>query len=303
MNNDNRYRSHGFVGTIIFHTLLVLMLLFMALKNVPMEEEGLLVNFGDSDTGMGAEEPKYNEPEAARPVETVPATPPPPPATSSKDKVTAEKINTQDFEEAAALKKEEDRKKKEADKKRKEEEKRIKDEQDRIDRERRQEEERVRKEEERKKQEAAEKARKAQEARDNIAKGFAGKGTGNSTSEGEAGGLGNQGKLTGDPNSTNREGSGLGNQGNSFSLSGRSLVGALPKPAYRSNDEGKVVVEIVVDKYGKVTNARVLSKGTTIQNTALWNVATDAALKARFNENTSAAATQVGTITYYFSLD
>lgn len=300
MDKDNRYRSHGLAGTIVFHLAMILLFLFMAITNVPQEEEGLLVNFGDGDTGMGREEPRYNEPAPARPVET---TPPPTPVTphAAQEKVTAEKVNTQDFEEAAALKKEEERKKNEAEKKRKEEERKVREEQDRIDRQKREEEERIRKEEERKKQEAAEKARKAQEARDNIAKGFAGKGTGNTTSEGDAGGTGNQGKLTGDPNSTNRDGSGLGNSGISFSLSGRTANGKLPEPTYTVLEEGTVVVEVVVDKYGKVTSARAISKGTTIHSTPLWNAAQAAALKARFNEDPSAPAEQVGTITYRFS--
>lgn len=303
MENDNKYRPHGLFGTIVFHVLLLLLFLFLALKNVPMEEEGLLVNFGDGDTGMGTEEPKYSEPAPARPVETKP--PPPPPAEKSapKEKVNAEKINTQDFEEAAALKKEEERKKNEAEKKRKDEERKIKEERDRQERIEREEQERIKREEAEKKRKADEQARKAQEARDNIAKGFAGRGTGNSTSEGDAGGTGNQGKLTGDPNATNRDGSGLGSQGSSFSLSGRSLVGRLPKPAYNTSEEGTVVVEITVDKYGKVTNAGVIMKGTTIQSTTLWNVAKEAALKARFNENPAAAAVQKGTITYHFRND
>lgn len=302
MDNDNKYRPHGLAGTILFHVLLILLCLFMSLKNMPMEEEGLLVNFGDGDTGMGAEEPMRNEPQAARPVETTPP-PPPPVASASPEKVSTEKVNTQDFEEAAALKKEEARKKNEAEKKRLEEERKIKEERDRKERLEREEQERIRKEEALKKQKADEQARKAQEARDNIAKGFAGKGTGTNTSEGDAGGTGNQGRLTGDPNSTNRDGSGLGSQGNSFSLAGRSLVGSLPKPVYNIQEEGTVVVEIIVDKYGKVTSANVIMKGTTIQNTTLWNVAKDAALKARFNENPAATAVQKGTITYHFRLD
>jgi TonB family protein len=299
MDKDNKYRPHGFAGTIVFHAALLTLLFFLALTNIPQEEEGLLVNFGDGDTGMGAEEPKYNEPQAARPEETTP--PPPVTAPSSQQKVEAEKVNTQDFEEAAALKKEEQRIKNEAEAKRKAEEKRAKEEKERQDKLAREEQERIRKEEEQKKKEAAEKARKAQEVSNNIAKGFAGKGTGNSTSEGEAGGEGNQGKLTGDPNSTNREGSGLGNKGHSFSLEGRSLKKEIPDPVYRINEEGTVVVDIVVDKYGKVTSARVRPKGTTIHNATLWKVAEEAALKARFSEKLS-VATQTGTITYLFTL-
>lgn len=261
----------------------------------------MLVNFGDTETGSGVEEPMENEsasvPEPVAPpvVKTTP-----PPATAKVKE--AEKINTQNFEEAAALKEEAAQKKKEEAKKRLEE-KKLRDEKALAEQREREAQEQIRKEELEKQRKAQELARKAQEAKSNISKGFAGKGSGANSSEGEAGGEGNQGKLTGDPNATSRVGSGLGSQGNSFSLSGRSLIGSLPKPAYTVQEEGVVVVEIQVDKYGKVTGANVILKGTTIQNTTLWNVAKEAAQKARFNENPAAPAIQKGTITYHFRLD
>ena len=88
----------------------------------------------------------------------------------------------------------------------------------------------------------------------------------------------------------------------SVRLEGRSTMGSLPKPAYTVNKEGVVVVKIMVDQYGKVTNAIPGQSGTTVSDPTLWAAAKSAALKARFNVSASAAAVQTGTITYIFKL-
>lgn len=85
-------------------------------------------------------------------------------------------------------------------------------------------------------------------------------------------------------------------------LSGRNLMGTLPKPSYTVNKEGTVVVRIMVDQYGKVTNAVPGAEGTTVQDNTLWEAAKEAAYKARFNVSSSAPAVQEGTITYIFRL-
>ena len=83
-------------------------------------------------------------------------------------------------------------------------------------------------------------------------------------------------------------------------LQGRGLVGALPKPRYTGNAEGKVVVRVTVDRTGRVTAATYEPKGSTISNDDLIREATQAALKARFTESESYI--QGGTITYIFTL-
>jgi TonB family protein len=85
-------------------------------------------------------------------------------------------------------------------------------------------------------------------------------------------------------------------------LSGRSVVGSLPSPSYNSQNQGTVVVEIQVDQNGKVTNAKVRSQGTTVQDSKLWNAATEAAKKAVFNVKKDAPIFQIGTIVYQFRL-
>ena len=85
-------------------------------------------------------------------------------------------------------------------------------------------------------------------------------------------------------------------------LKGRSVLGALPRPDYAVQDEGKVVVDIWVDNYGNVTKAIAGGQGTTVANKALWAAARSAAMKAHFNQSADAPALQQGTITYIFKL-
>jgi TonB family protein len=136
-----------------------------------------------------------------------------------------------------------------------------------------------------------------------------------STSQGIAGGSGNQGKPNGDVNSNNYNGNGgsgggdgHGNgtgvgdgngPGTSFNLTDRTNL-YLPKPAYDSDEQGVVVVSITVDQSGKVTKATAGVKGTTITDKALWKQSEQAAYKAKFNTKKDAAIEQKGTITYHF---
>jgi TonB family protein len=92
-------------------------------------------------------------------------------------------------------------------------------------------------------------------------------------------------------------------KGVSFSLQGRSAAGGFPKPAYNLQKSGKVVVEIYVNQNGVVTNARATAKGSTLQDATLWKAAEAAARRARFNIDKNAAPSQMGTITYIFTLN
>ena len=79
-------------------------------------------------------------------------------------------------------------------------------------------------------------------------------------------------------------------------------MGNLPIPSYTVQNEGQVVVRIMVDQYGKVINAIPGAKGTTVQDATLWEAAKKAALEAKFNVSSSAPAVQEGSITYIFKL-
>ena len=124
----------------------------------------------------------------------------------------------------------------------------------------------------------------------------------NSTSEGIAGGTGNQGVPTGSVESKiHADGGGTGNSGISYSLQGRGFQ-TLPPPKYEYQGEGKVVVEVSVDRQGKVVQARPGVSGSSTLDDYLLRVAKEAALKATFEVKADAPAIQKGTITYNFIL-
>lgn len=125
--------------------------------------------------------------------------------------------------------------------------------------------------------------------------------------ENESGNQGNgtkqadQGKETGSSQSKKPDGvSGMGD-GVSFDLEGRGSI-HLPKPAYNSMEQGKVVVKIWVNKQGKVVRVQTGIKGTTITEAQLRKLAEDAAKKSVFTPDPNAADLQIGTITYNFIL-
>jgi len=249
-------------------------------------EEGILVNFGTDETGLGMIEPSPppSREEASAPLPTAP-------------QVTSDDVPllTQDTEDAPEVKKVDP----EAEKKRLEQ----------IETEKRRsaelEAERIRKEQEEieRKRIEAEQKRQADimsRTRDALA-GSKNAGT-ISTGEGVAGGAGNQGSPTGSVDSKNRgEGSGLGDKGISYDLGGRGYQ-RLPLPEYNYQGEGRVVVEVSVDRSGKVTQAVPGIKGSNTLDEYLLKVAKEAALKAQFDANPNAPFIQKGTITYNFIL-
>ena len=70
---------------------------------------------------------------------------------------------------------------------------------------------------------------------------------------------------------------------------GRTVMGNLPLPEYDVIKSGTVVVRILVDQYGTVTNAVPGVQGTTVQDATLWEAARQAALKAKFNISSTSA--------------
>lgn len=53
---NNKDRRRGLIGTILFHLALLLMFLFLGLTYYePKPEDGIIINFGNSETGMGNE--------------------------------------------------------------------------------------------------------------------------------------------------------------------------------------------------------------------------------------------------------
>jgi len=269
----------------------------------PETEEGILVNFGTGETGIGEIEPSppsFREESSAPAIKEVKSSPISSPKPSVKTK--EEPLLTQNTEEAPAVKKADP----EAVKKKLEkieENKKIKEqlEADRIVK---------RQEEAEKKKIEAEQQRESDimNRTKNALANSKNRGT-NSTGEGIAGGPGNQGDPNGSINSKVRgvgsglgdKGTGTGDKGISYSLQGRG-VQALPQPKYDYQGEGRVVVEVSVDREGKVVQATPGTKGSTTLDEYLLRVAKEAALGARFKVKQDAPAIQKGTITYNFIL-
>lgn len=118
-------------------------------------------------------------------------------------------------------------------------------------------------------------------------------------SEGITGKEGDQGKPSGTKTSKNYIGEGGFGDGKNWSLKGRK-PSYLPKPSNEFAENGTVVVQITVNRYGKVTKAIAIDKGSTTTNSKLRRLAEEAAKKALFNANPNAAEMQRGTITYHF---
>jgi TonB family protein len=141
------------------------------------------------------------------------------------------------------------------------------------------------------------------------------KGNNGGGGDGNSGHAGNDGRPDGNPNTHGTGGTGggegggdgpgkgpgkgPGNGGYGFSLSGRSIM-TPPVLSKDTKEEGKVVVEITVDKNGKVIKADPNGRGTTTSSPMLKAKARQAALATQFNVS-GEFEEQKGTITIIFS--
>ena len=289
-NNDIRKfpseKIKGIAGTAAIHLILFALLVLVSFSvEQPKSEEGIMVNFGTDETGLGMIEPS---PPAVQ--EAISA----PPPSKAAVKTTEDPLLTQNNEEAPEVKKvdpEAERKKLE----KKEADKKLRDQREA---------ERIVKaqaEIERKRIEAEQQRQSDIINRTKNALANSKNAGTNSTSEGIAGGTGNQGVPNGSINSKNYgPGGGTGDKGYAYYLEGRK-VSSLPLPKYELQKDGIVVVDIFVDRSGKVTHANINIKETTTSDENLQKVAKDAAMKATFEEKPDAKEVlQKGTITYNF---
>ena len=265
----------GLIGTLVFHIgLLVVVIIFGFATPLPLPgEEGILINFGTDELGAGEDEPMMSDiPEE---IATPPAVEPLPVSEST------EEIITQDFEESAAIET--------------------------------QPEETVHDVQEIQPEEVIEEVVEeiveetpppVEEPREVDPRSlFPGRSNTSETSgsEGITQGEGNQGNITGSPESDNYSNIPSTGQGYNYSLDGRNPIN-IPKPDYNAQVSGTIVVSIRVDREGKVISAQPGVRGTNILDETLLEAAKQAALKARFNSKSDAAFTQAGTITYHFVL-
>lgn len=271
-------QSHiiALVGTIISMCLVFLLLWWLQVKApVQMEDEGIVVAFGDSEDGGGM--PDVRPLDAITQVEQIPA-PAAPSRPSNNDLI------VQEDEESLALAKQT------------EEEAKRKAQEEELIRKRREDEARVEAERIAKEKALAEQRAKEQEAinkANQLAALFGQAGTAegaNADNASDSNTAGTKGNPVG-------KGMGITN-GTQWSLYGRN-VKRLPKPSEDFAQAGLVVVQIMVDAAGNVTNATV-TEGTTISDRATQQLALQAARQAKFTEGDTP---QIGKITYTFKLN
>jgi len=120
--------------------------------------------------------------------------------------------------------------------------------------------------------------------------------------QGIAGGKGDQGKPNGNPNSDSYTGNGgTGKSGVSIrsGLDGRRFS-HFPSFQDEFNENAKVAVDITVDKAGNVINENLNLNGTTTTNTAIRNIALKKAKQLKLNAGTDDE--QIGTIVFNFKV-
>lgn len=108
-------------------------------------------------------------------------------------------------------------------------------------------------------------------------------------------------------NNSDGDGNGLGdgvgpNVGNQVGDGSGRTIKSRPKPKNPIAEEGIVVVEILIDRSGKVVSAEILRNRSTTSNPAHYAEAKKEALKYKFNSKSSAAKFEKRTISIEFTL-
>ena len=293
---DTRHKKKSFTLTTFLLSVLLLLLFYIGLTYLePPIENGITVNFGTMEFGMGNVQPKEKikaeptekeEVVEEQVVEEEEAAPPEEVAEEEVTEKATEKVLTKEDPEAIRIKQQlaAKRKAEEAAKLAKAKAEQI----------------------EAQKKAAEEKARKEQEAKkeklDELMGGL-NKSDGNATgSEGDDDRAGDKGQPGGDPYATSYYGApGSGSGTGGYGLNGRSLV-SKGKVQQECNQEGRVVVKIVVDRNGKVVNATAGVKGTTNNHPCLLEPAKKTAFLHKWNLDSNAPSQQIGFVVVNFKL-
>ncbi|MFT6995252.1 MAG: colicin import membrane protein [Maribacter sp.] len=306
---DTTHKKKSFTLTTLLLSILLLVLFYIGLTYMdPPIENGISVNFGTTDFGSGSVQPK--EKIQSEPLDTPPVEPSKQevaeqveeieeevPEETTVEPKPSEKVLTQENEESIRIKKAEEAKRKAenaaADAKRKadNEAKKVKAEAARVAKEKR---------------DAEALALREQQAKKDKLDALMGglnKSDGTASgSEGDDNKAGDKGRQDGNPYATSYYGSpGSGSGTGGYGLNGRSLVnqGKVPQEC---NEAGRVVVEIVVDRNGKVIKATPGVKGTTNNNKCLLEPARKTALMHKWNLDSNAPDQQVGFVVVNFKL-
>jgi hypothetical protein len=127
--------------------------------------------------------------------------------------------------------------------------------------------------------------------RRNAAQGGGGSGTGNGSGTGSGSGTG----------IGSNSGNGAGNYGGDFFLDGRPVINKA-FPTAKNNIEGVVKVDFRADRDGAVVYAKAGGRGTTINDSQIWEECEKAAKRSKFKAKSDAQVEEKGVITYRFIL-
>lgn len=122
--------------------------------------------------------------------------------------------------------------------------------------------------------------------------------------QGITSGKGDQGKITGDPNSdsyTGTGGSGTGGVSVSRGLQGRK-INRFPSFQDDFSENAKVAVDIKVGAKGNVISASIQPRGTTTGNSSMKSIALQKARQLRFTPDDEGPDEQLGTIIFDFKI-
>lgn len=296
---NTRHEKKSFTLTTLLLSVLLLLLFYIGLSYLdPPEENSIAVNFGTMDFGSGKKQPKQK-------IKSEPLDIPKPPEEPEEvqeevkevveEKVAeeevveeqpTEKVLTQESEESIKIKQQKEAKRKadaavakaKADAERKAQEKR----------------------------EAEERLKQEQEAKKkklDAMMGGIGKSDGTeSGSEGDDNKAGDKGQPDGNPYATSYYGApGAGSGTGGYGLNGRSLI-TKGKVQQECNEDGRVVVKIVVDRNGKVIKATPGVRGTTNNDPCLLEPARKTAFMHKWNLDSNAPSQQVGFVVVNFKL-
>lgn len=84
-----------------------------------------------------------------------------------------------------------------------------------------------------------------------------------------------------------------------YNLEGRHKI-YLPIPVFKCEGEGLIVVQILVNRAGRVIQAKILENESGVQDDCLFEAALQASRKTRFNISNTSPVEQKGKITYQF---
>lgn len=273
---ERRNGRKGMVTALTITAIILLILFFFLIPLSRSEDqiEGVLIDFGNSRTGVGTNaQPQQVEEvvEEVRPQQQVEAAPAP---NATPD--LADEVVTQDHQEAPAVNPKPTKSP-----------------------------EQIAAEQAAAQQAAAEaqaqaelaaQQQAAQDLKDELDNAWGSGGDGNTAPGGDQS---VQDGVENGPYNDGTSSTGLGDSGIGHDLSGRKMV-KRPDINDTSQKTGKVAVKVRVDRNGKVISAEYTSRGSTTTDSYLIQLAVKAAKEAKFNSDFNAASEQIGTIYFTF---